>query len=324
MVFLVHIEFPAQVYEITPFKNEVCLLYLIGVFLKGVKEVLRKKQKPNLRNAAQRYRVKDAKVVMKIACLWAHFRPQFLKRMSADEFQQCEGMFFRGSFEREFTDKVNAEKEELCFDDFRFLSMFKSSCPSVHGAVSNEATEEQTAQKQADDAQLKLIKSLLQKDVEHWEKHLSKLKDHEDSQRYSKRVHDRTQRHKIESATVKLQEIYYPVRAFKGSEGLAVWVPSCLHAWSETALIQLSETYLISVDLSKLGNSFKKALPDVLRVIADAAAHNPKQVAAIMVAPLIGARGAGADADAAGQAHDDCEVEIKKPIHKLMSRRITL
>ena len=113
MVFLIHIEFPAQVYETTPFKNEVCLLYLIGVLLKGVKEALRKKQEPNLRNAAQCYNVKDAKMAMKIACLWAHFRPLFLKRMSADEFQQCESMFFRGSFEREFKDKVNAENEEL-------------------------------------------------------------------------------------------------------------------------------------------------------------------------------------------------------------------
>ena len=49
-------------YEPSPFKNEVALLYLIGIFLKGIKDLLRKKQKPNLRNAAQRLRVKEPKL----------------------------------------------------------------------------------------------------------------------------------------------------------------------------------------------------------------------------------------------------------------------
>ena len=59
----------AQVYERNAFKNEVALLYAIGVFLKAIKDVIRKKQKPNLRNAAQRLRVRDPKIAMEIACL---------------------------------------------------------------------------------------------------------------------------------------------------------------------------------------------------------------------------------------------------------------
>ena len=87
----------AQVYERSAFKNEVALLYAIGVFLKAIKEIIRKKQKPNLRNAAQRLRVRDPKIGMKIACLWCHFRPQLIKFLSKEDFQQCEHMFSAGA-----------------------------------------------------------------------------------------------------------------------------------------------------------------------------------------------------------------------------------
>ena len=84
----------AQGYERNAFKNEVALLYAIGVFLKAIKEILRKKQKPNLRNAAQRLRVRDPKIGIKNACLWCHFRPRIIKVLSKEDFQQCEQVFF--------------------------------------------------------------------------------------------------------------------------------------------------------------------------------------------------------------------------------------
>jgi hypothetical protein len=117
---------------------------LIGGFLKGVQEVLRKKQKPNLRNFASRYRAKDPQSAMKVACLWAHFRPTFMKKMSAEDFKECEAMFFRGGFDREFVDKVNAENEALKFEDFRFIHMFKSVASSTVHCPGSSASKWRT------------------------------------------------------------------------------------------------------------------------------------------------------------------------------------
>ena len=319
----------AKVYEITPFKNEVALLYLIGVFLKAVKEVIRKRQKPNLRNAAQRYRVKDPKTAMKIACLWAHFRPDLIKVLSKDDFQQCEQMFFRGSFDREYTDKVNAENESLKFEDFRFMTMFKSSshlhaavhCPTSSGSAEGD---ESALQEQADDSQLALINRHLDDDQKHWDKHLQSLRDHEDAQAHSKRVHDRTLNSKIDAVAEKVQEINYPVRVFNGDVGIGTWIPSSLLAWSDDSHCPLSDTYVMYwLDLTKAGNSFKRILPLMLRVMAEAIGHKPHSTAGLVAAPLVGSRGDGADAAAADTAHDDCETIFKLPIHKLTCRRIT-
>ena len=316
----------ANVYEPSPFKNEVALLYLIGIFLKGIKDLLRKKQKPNLRNAAQRLRVKEPKVAMKIACLWAHFRPQFIKVLSKEDFEQCEHMFFRGGFEREFSDKVNAENESLKFEDFRFVTMFKSACHLDHGSVSKASADvdESTLQEQADDSQLAVITRHLQEDQAHWDKHLLSVRDHEDAQRLSQRLHDRTLHKNVENVSSKLQESNYPARDFKGDQGLGPWIPSSLLAWYDANLIPLTDTNVMYwLDLSKAGLTFKKILPLMLRVISEAVAHKPHSAAAIVVAPLIGARGDGADAAAADAAHDDCETTMKLPIYKLTCRRIT-
>jgi len=84
-------------------------------------------------------------------------------------------------------------------------------------------------------------------------------------------------------------------------------------------LIQTSDIYTVFwLDLTKAGNAFEKVLPKMLRIIGDAAASKPRQVCAVVVAPLVGARGHGADADAADEAHDDCEVQIKMDIYKLI------
>ena len=317
----------AKVYELNSFKNEVALLYMIGVFLKAIKEVMRKRQKPNLRNNAQRYRIKDPQLAMKIACLWAHFRPTFIKKMSAEDFKEAEAMFFRGSFDREFTDKVNAENEAIKVDDFRFIHMFKSVAASaVHGpsAAGEVEIDGNQAQEEADEAQLKVLRGHLQKDVEQWEKHVKRVQEHEDTQRYSKRMHARKQDTKVQTAVEKRQDTHYPVRAFKADQGLAAWIPTCIQSWSDAAFIQASDTYLVFwLDLTKAGNAFKKLLAMMLRIIGDAAAQKPRQVCAIVLAPLVGARGSGTDADAADEAHDDCEVQIKMDIYKLSSRRLT-
>ena len=78
-------------------------------------------------------------------------------------------MFFRGGFEREFTDKVNAENEALKFEDFRFLAMFKSASHlEAHCPVSTSAdVDEGTLQEQADDSQLAVIARHLQEDQAH-------------------------------------------------------------------------------------------------------------------------------------------------------------
>ena len=317
----------AKVYERNAFKNEVALLYLIGVFLKAIKEILRKKQKPNLRNAAGRLRVKDPKTAMKVACLWAHYRPQVIKVLSKEDFQQCEQMFFRGGFEREFSDKVNAENEALKFEDFRFVAMFKSAShlspvPSV--AKASTDVDEDTLQEQADDSQLAIITRHLQDDQSHWEKHLMAVRDYEDAQRLSKRVHDRTLHKAVDSVASKLQESNYPARDFKQDQGLGPWIPSCLIAWSDACVIALSDTFVMYwMDLSKAGLAFKKILPQMLRLVSEAIGHKPHSTAAIVAAPLVGARGDGADAAAADAAHDDCETMMKLPIYKLSCRRVT-
>jgi len=316
----------AQIYDLNSFKNEVALLYMIGTFLKSIKEVLRKKQKPNLRNNAQRYRTKDPQLAMKIACLWAHFRPSFIKKMSAEDFKDAEAMFFRGSFDREFTDKVNAENEALKVDDFRFIHMFKSvASSSVHAPLSTVLDEDgNQAQEEADEAQLKVLRGQLQKDVEHWENHVKRVQEHEDSQRHSKRVHARTQDKKVREAVEKRQETHFPVRAFKADEGLATWIPTCIQSWSDDTLVQLTDTYLVFfLDLTKAGNAFRKVLPLMLRIIGDIAAQKPRQVCGIVIAPLVGARGNGTDADAADEAHDDCETQMKADIFRLSARRLT-
>ena len=317
----------AKVYELSAFKNEVTLLYLVGFFLKAIKEVLRKKQKPNLRNAAQRLRVKEPRVAMKIACLWVHFRPQVIKVLSKEDFEQCEHMFFRGGFEREFTDKVNAENEALKFEDFRFVTMFKSAshleahCPLSRASAD---VDESTLQEQADDSQLAVITRHLQEDQTHWDKHLMNVRDHEDAQRLSKRLHDRTLHKTVDNVSSKLQESNYAARDFKADHGLGPWIPSCLLAWSDANLIPLADTYVMYwLDLSKASLTFKKVLPLLLRVVSEAVGHKPHSTAAIVAAPLIGARGDGADAAAADAAHDDCETMIKLPIYKLTCRRIT-
>ena len=317
----------SEVYDLNAFKNEVTLLYLVGNFLKAIKETIRKRQKPNLRNCSQRYRCKDPQLAMKTACLWAHFRPTFMKKMSAEDFKEAEAMFFRGSFEREFTDKVNAENEALKVDDFRFTQMFKSvSSSSVHGPSTSVHVEEDAnqAQEEADEAQLKVVRSQLQKDVDQWDKHVVRVQEYEDMQRYSKRVHNRMQDIKVQKAVEKRQETHYPIRTFKCDQGVAPFISSCIQSWSDSVLIQTSDIYTVFwLDLTKAGNAFEKVLPKMLRIIGDAAASKPRQVCAVVVAPLVGARGHGADADAADEAHDDCEVQIKMDIYKLTFRRIT-
>ena len=317
----------AQVYDLNNFKNEVALLYMIGGFLRSVKEVLRKRQKPNLRNNAQRYRSKDPQIAMKVACLWAHFRATFKQKISAKDYQEAEAMFFRGSFDRECVDKVNAENESLKIDDFRLMHMFKSVAPStVHCPGSAASNEEDTKamQEEADDAQLKLVKSQLKKDADHWDKHTARVREHEDAQRYSRRLHSRTQDRKVEKAATMQQESRYPTRAFKGDQGVAAWTPACIQSWSDGVLIQMADVYLVFwLDLSKAGSAFAKTLPAMLRIVGDACAHKPRQSCSIVVAPLVGARGNGTDADAADEAHDDCEVHIKTDMYKLAHRRIT-
>ena len=102
------------------------------------------------------------------------------------------------------------------------------------------------------------------------------------------------------------------------------WIPSCLIAWSDANLIPLSDVFVMYwLDLSKAGATFKKILPLMLRVISEAVGHKPHSTAAIVAAPLVGARGDGADAAAADAAHDDCETTMKLPIYKLSCRRIT-
>ena len=131
-------------------------------------------------------------------------------------------MFARGGFDRECIDKVNAANIAFKVQDFRFIHMFKSvassrvQCPG--SSASNMDTS--TAQEEADDAQLKLVQSRLKKDVDHWDKHLMRVREHEDSQRYSRRANSRTQDKRVEKAATERQESHYPVRAVKGDQGL--------------------------------------------------------------------------------------------------------
>ena len=114
------------------------------------------------------------------------------------------------------------------------------------------------------------------------------------------------------------------MRDFKADQGLVPWVPPCLLTWSDANRIPLMETCAMYWrDLSKAGLTFKKLLPPLLRVISEAVGHKPHSTAAVVASPLVGARGDGADAAAAGAAHDDCETTMKLPIYKLTCRRIT-
>jgi hypothetical protein len=181
-----------------------------------------------------------------------------------------------------------------------------------------------TAQEEADDAQLKLVQSHVKKDVDHWGKHLTRIREHEDSQRYSKRTHSRTQDKRVERAATERQESHDPVRAFRGDQGVSAWISACIQSWSDTILVQTSDIYILYwLDLSKVGSMFKKILLGMLRIIGDAAAQKARQVCGVVVAPLVSSRGAGTDADAADEAHHDCEAQIKMDIYKLAHRRIT-
>ena len=91
---------------------------------------------------------------------------------------------------------------------------------------------------EADEAQLKVVQSQLQKDVDQWVKHVERVQEYEDSQRYSKRVHTRTQDNKAQKAVEKRQETHYPVRTFKADQGVAGWTPACIQSWSDSVLVQ--------------------------------------------------------------------------------------
>ena len=104
------------------------------------------------------------------------------------------------------------------------------------------------------------------------------VRAHDDAQRLSRRVHDRTLHKTADKVSSKLQESNYPVRDFKSDQGLGPWIPSCLLAWSDANLIPLMDTCVMYwLDLSKAGLTFKKVLPPMLRVISRLWATSPTQ-----------------------------------------------
>ena len=70
--------------------------------------------------------------------------------------------------------------------------------------------DESTLQEQADDSQLAVITRHLQEDQAHCDKRLLSVRDHEDAQRLSQRLHDRTLHKNVENVSSKLQESNYP------------------------------------------------------------------------------------------------------------------
>ena len=175
--------------------------------------------------------------------------------------------------------------------------MFKSASDlEANNSVSRASTDvdEGALQEQADDSQLAVIARRLQDDQAHWEKHLMSVRDHEESQRISKRVHDRTLHNTVDKVSCKFQDTNHPVRDFKADQGMGPWIPSCLIAWSDANLIPLSDVFVMYwLDLSKAGLTFKKILPLMLRVISEAVGHKPHSTAAIVAAPPGRARGGG-------------------------------
>ena len=310
-----------KVYTVTPAVAECILQFFIARFLGRLKDAQAKK-KVNLRNGASKFRAPDADAAARSVCLWCYFREEFRKTLSKEDFTDMAKKFYRGSFERDFLDKIKAENPDLGMDHFRSLSLYTGRVPCPGGAGAGDLAGAQSAH---DATLLALFRAALGKDIAAWESYLEAKERFDANAKQSRRQFLLAQSAAITEGAQRFCDVALPVKAFGQETGILPWVSARACTWSTSRFIARENIYTIFyIDWTKVGYMVPRFLKSAVRLIAGELAANPQKAACIMIAPNAGSHGNCWDFGAINQAQDAVETEAREEEHNMILRRAAM
>ncbi len=303
-------------------KNTLFVNRGIQVFLRNLAEAQAgsKGKAINLRMRASKLRDNVAESY-DMCCLWCHFAPEFSQKLGPQAYAKAMSAFQKGSYDREFVEKVRTQDGKLCLDDFRFLSILQGTETTVKSL--------QEAQVEASDAlemaKLKAWQSELLKEQKVFDEYMAKLKTFNARRLADSRTFLLEENEKFQAAAKSHMEAQCPLR-FTDKKGLVSTIFQ--NQLTKFALqSQVNEEGVLSVfvaDLTKLGTAFSKYLVDTVTVISENCAAYPRSTVALILAPNSGCWGATySDADCE-KACQQVEQELKEPQCNLVVRRVSI
>ena len=311
-----------NIFMASPEKNTLFVSRAVQVFLKNLAEAQAgNKGKPiNLRMRASKLRDSAAESY-DMCCLWCHFAPEFSQKLGPQAYAKALNSFKKGSYDREFVEKVRTQDGKLCLDDFRFLSILQGTETTVKSL--------QDAQMEASDAlemaTLKAWQSELLKEQKVFEEYMAKLKTFNARRSADSRAFLIEENEKFQVASKSYVEANCPVRITEKKGFVSTMFQNQLTKFALQS--QVSEEGVLSVflaDLTKLGTAFSKYLMDTVTVISENCAAYPRSTVGLVVAPNSGCWGATYSDQDCEKACQQVEQELKDSNCNLVVRRVTI
>jgi hypothetical protein len=306
----------------SPDKNTLFVKRAIQIFLRNLAEAqaASKGKAINLRMRASGLRDKIGESY-DFCCLWVHFAKEFQQKLGDQTYAKAFAAFQKGSYDREFLEKVRTQDGKLCLDDFRFLSILQGTDTTVKSL--------QQVQQEASDAlemaQLKAWQSELCKEQKVFEEYKAKVQAFDARKQADQRAFLLGEADKFQAASKAYMEANTPVRFTEKKAYVSTLFQNQLTKYALQS--QVSEENVLTVfvgDLTKLGTAFSKYLLDTVSIISENCAAYPKTTCALLIAPNSGCWGATySDADVE-KACQQVETELKEPQSHLAVKRVSI
>ena len=310
------------IFVASPDKNTLFVKRAIQIFLRNLAEAqaASKGKAINLRMRASGLRDKIGESY-DFCCLWVHFAKEFQQKLGDQTYAKALAAFQKGSYDREFLEKVRTQDGKLCLDDFRFLSILQGTDTTVKSL--------QQVQQEASDAlemaQLKAWQSELCKEQKVFEEYKAKVQAFDARKQADQRAFLLGEADKFQAASKAYMEANTPVRFTDKKAYVSTLFQNQLTKYALQS--QVSEENVLTVfvgDLTKLGTAFSKYLLDTVSIISENCAAYPKTTCALLIAPNSGCWGATySDADVE-KACQQVETELKEPQSHLAVKRVSI
>ena len=303
----------------SPEKNTLFVNRAVQVFLRNLAEAQagNKGKAINLRMRASKLR-DNAPESYNMCC---HFAPEFSQKLGPQAYAKALNAFKKGSYDREFVEKVRTQDGKLCLDDFRFLSILQGTETTVKSL--------QDAQMEASDAlelaTLKAWQSELLKEQKVFEEYMAKLKTFNARRSADSRAFLLEENEKFQAASKSYIEAHCPIRFTEKKGFVSTIFQNQLTKYALES--QVSEEGVLSVfvaDLTKLGTAFSKYLLETVTVISENCAAYPRSTVALVLAPNSGCWGATYSDQDCEKACQQVEQGLKEPQCNLVVRRVTI
>lgn len=303
----------------SPEKNTKFIQRQVAVFTHNLQEAVAQSKGKDINMRMRAPKLRDSVTeAYDIGACWVHFAGDFENKLGKPLFQRAEQSFLRGSYDREFVEKVKTQDPAITVNDFRFLAVLQGTSTTIRSLqqVEEEATEA------AEVAQLKLFQSALLKETKVFEEYLAKLQAFNARRAADQRAWLLDENEKFQAAAKQYMDSHVPISCSEKKGYVSTLFQTNLTKYALAQQCTEDSVYsCFFADLTKLGAAFSKYLLDVIRVLSENIAAFPKTSVGILMAPNSGVWGSTYSESDIEKAIQQVETELKDASAHLTVRR---